>query len=414
MSIEVRPATDADKYLATDLLVWFERTHSAATTMRDLGVPADQRFAVDLPDGPEETHAGIYGVRPLTVSLPGGRLADEVAGLTWVGVHPDARRRGVLSAMLRDHFVRVREAGGALSLLHASEPRIYGRFGYGLAALEAEVVLGRGTTFTAPGLEDEAAALTTRLVDASSPGVTTRLRRVALASAPQRPGTVVGDEGFTDLAALDVPELDAAKEPRRVLFAQRGGEDVGCVVLRRTGKWDNARPAGTVDAGLFFAPPAARLALLRRLVDLDLTGSVTLEHVGLDDPMLDWLPGPRGASDLRTYDSTWVRLVDVADAWGLRAYDADCDVVVEVEDAHAPWNAGRWRLGARGGEGRAVRTDDPAEVTLGVDVLGAGYLGRPVAGLLRSGLVSEQRPGAYLELARALRTDLPPAASIGF
>lgn len=413
MSIEVLPATDADTYLATDLLVWSERTHSLAPTMRDLGIPVDQRFAVDLPDGPDGTYAGIYGVRPLTLSLPGGRL-EEVAGLTWVGVHPDCRRRGVLSAMLRDHFVRVRETGGGLSLLHASEPGIYGRFGYGLAALEAEVALSRGTTFTAPGLEKEAAALTTRLVDAASPGVTARLRRVALRAAPERPGTVVGDEGFTDLEALDVPELDQAKEPRRALFAQRDGEDVGCVVLRRTPRWDDARAAGTVRAGFFFAPPAARLALLRRLVDLDLTSRVTLEHVGLDDPLLDWLPGPRGASDLRTYDSTWVRLVDLATAWSLRSYDAACDVVVEVEDAHAPWNAGRWHLSTRGGEGRAVRTEDAADVSLGVDVLGAGFLGRSVAGLLRSGLVTEHRAGAYLELARALRTDLPPAASIGF
>ena len=44
-------------------------------------------------------------------------------------------------------------------------------------------------------------------------------------------------------------------------------------------------------------------------------------------------------------------LVDLEQAWSLRSYDGDCDVVVEVEDRHAPWNAGRWRLFAAGGKG---------------------------------------------------------------
>ncbi|MGN0066029.1 MAG: GNAT family N-acetyltransferase, partial [Nocardioides sp.] len=402
--IDVRPATDAAKYLATDLLVWFEGANSLSERFLEEGIPPDGRFAADLPGGPTDTHAGVYGVRPMTMSVPGGSLVD-VGGLTWVGVHPDSRRRGVLSAMLSDHFARTRDAGGALSVLHASEPGIYGRFGYGLACLEHHLTLGRGTTFTAPHLESAVAALTTRLENATSPGVTERVRELALAHAPRHTGTLVGDTGFMGINALNVPEQSWDKEPKRVLFAQRDGVDVGCVWLRREGKWENARPAGTVTAGLLFAAPDARLALLRRLVDLDLTGSVTVESVGVDDPVLDWLPGPRGASDVRTYDSTWVRLVDLGAAWGLREFDSDVDVVVEVADRFAPWNAGRWRLAARGGHGRAERTDDAAEVTLDVSVLGAGYLGRPVGGLLRAGLVAEHRDGAYAELARAMRTD---------
>jgi hypothetical protein len=299
-------------------------------------------------------------------------------------------------------------------MLHASEPGIYGRFGYGLSCLEHEVVLGRGTTFTAPHLEDAATTITTRLETAGAPGVTDRMRRTALAVAPQQHGTLVGDAGFMGLLALDVPEQSWSKEPRRILFAQRNGIDIGCMGLRRESKWENARPSGTVGTDMLFAPPDARLALLRRLVDLDLTGSAHLECIAVDDPLLDWLPGPRATSEVRTYDSTWARLVDLASAWELRAYETDADVVVEVGDAHAPWNAGRWRLVAHAGEGRAVRTEEAAEISLDVNVLGAGYLGRGVGGLLRSGLVAEHRPGAYGELARALRTESAPTPSIGF
>ena len=163
MSIDVRPSEDADKYLATDQLVWFGEVTGADAQHLRLGIPEDQRFVVDLHDGPEDHHAGIYGVRPMEMSLPGGALVP-IAGLTWVGVHPDSRRRGVLAAMMADHLTRTHDAGTAISALHASEAAIYGRYGYGTAVLTHQVDLGRGTTFTAPHLEEEVAGITTHLV----------------------------------------------------------------------------------------------------------------------------------------------------------------------------------------------------------------------------------------------------------
>ncbi|MDZ5662550.1 GNAT family N-acetyltransferase [Nocardioides sp. S-58] len=413
MSIDVRPSADAAAYLATDQLIWFGETSDADAEHMRLGLPEDQRFVADAPDGPEDLHSGIYGVRPMEVSLPGGSVVP-VAGLTWVGVHPDARRRGVLTAMMTDHLARTRAAGTALSVLHASETGIYGRFGYGTAVLTHQVTLGRGTTFTAPELEEEVARISTHLATMADPGVTERMRACQLALAGDLPGTIVGSPDFYSLLALETPETLRGKEPRRILFARREGEDVGWVGLRREHKWSNARPSGSVTAGLLCAGPAARLALLRRLVDVDLTGSVKLENIGVDDPVHAWVGGPRGTGDLQTWDSTWVRLVDVGAAWSLRHYEDDCDVVVEVADRHAPWNAGRWRLSASSGTGTATRTDAEADVALDVAVLGAGFLGHPVGGRLRAGLVREHRPGAYARLARAMRTLVAPEPSIGF
>jgi hypothetical protein len=280
--------------------------------------------------------------------------------------------------------------------------------------LTHQVDLGRGTTFTAPHLEDEVAGITTQLATMAAPGVHERMRACQLAVAADFPGTIIGTADFFALLARETPEELRDKEPRRILFARRDGEDVGFVGLRRSHKWDNAGPSGTVTVGSFCGGPAARLALARRVVDLDLMSSTKLENVGADDPLLAWVGGPRGTGDLKTWDSTWIRLVDLEAAWAQRHYEEDCDVVVEVEDSHAPWNAGRWRLTASSGSGSASRTDAAADVTLDVAVLGAGYLGRPVAGLLRAGLVAEHRPGAYAGLARALRTALAPEPSIGF
>lgn len=350
VSIDVRPSSDPEKYLATDQLVWFGEVADADAEHLRLALPEDQRFVVDLPDAPSDLHTGIYGVRPMEMSLPGGTVVP-IAGLTWVGVHPDARRRGVLTAMVTDHLARTHEAGTAISALHASEAEIYGRYGYGMAALQLQVSLGRGTTFTAPHLDDEAAGLSTELRTMADPGVAERMRACQLALAAEWPGLVIGSPGFFSLMTLEPPEALRDKERRRILFARRDGVDVGYVGLRREHKWDRARPSGTVTVGSFTGTPAARLALARRVVDLDLMGTTKLESIGVDDALLGWLGGPRGTGSLETWDSTW---------------------------------------------------------------LGAGFLGHGIGGLLRAGLVREHRSGAYAQLARAMRTLVAPEPSIGF
>jgi predicted acetyltransferase len=70
-----------------------------------------------------------------------------------------------------------------------------------------------------------------------------------------------------------------------------------------------------------------------------------------------------------------VRLVDLAAALAGRSYATELDVVLEVADERCPWNAGRWRLtGAADGAG-CTRTEDAADLSLGVRELGAAYLG---------------------------------------
>ena len=138
--IRVGRATDAERFLATDHAVWFLEVPAASTEEQLIGIPEELRFAADVDGCDPLTYAGIYGVFPLTLSIPGqdaGARQVPCAGLTWVGVHPDHRRKGVLTAMMRHHFEHVHEQDGTyVSALHASEPAIYGRHGYGRASLE--------------------------------------------------------------------------------------------------------------------------------------------------------------------------------------------------------------------------------------------------------------------------------------
>lgn len=418
--IQVGPADSAERFLATDQTVWFSEVPSAPTEEQLLGLPADQRFAATLPGtgtdaGPDGApYPGVYGVYPMTLGVPGGDTGVRqvpCAGLTWVGVHPDHRRQGVLTAMMRHHFEKVREDGVHVSALHASEPAIYGRYGYGSSSLELEVTLGRGTTLTAPHLDAGAAAVTSRMGTVSDPGVPERMRAAHLAAAEV--GTVVGELDYYRRVCQLLPEQHRDKEHWRVIFAQRDGGDVGFAMFRRTHKWDNARPGGELSVWALVGDPGARLALLRRLVDFDLMGSVKLRAIGLDDPLLLWAGGPRSTSDVATYDSLWVRLVDLPAALQQRRWSAPCDVVVEVTDPHAPWNAGTWSIQVdEQGRAEVGRTTAAAHLHVPVSVLGAGYLGGGnLVAMQRAGLVAEERPGAVASLWRALRTDVLPTAA---
>jgi GNAT superfamily N-acetyltransferase len=422
--IRVRRATDAERYRATDEAVWFGEVSAAPTEERLAGLPAEHRFAAELDglDGRDDldagTYAGVYGVYPLTLSAPGPRAGVRrlpAAGLTWVGVHPDHRRKGVLTAMMRHHLEQVREAEDTqVSVLHASEPAIYGRYGYGLASLELEVSLGRGAQLVSPELDDAAAALGTCLATASDPDVPARLRACHLGAAAL--GSVVGAVEYYERICRPLPEHQRDKEPWRVLFARRDGTDVGFAMFRRTHKWERARPSGTLEVRLLVGDPASRLRLLRRLVDFDLIGIVTVSGVGTDDPLLAWVGGPRAASDVAIYDSLWVRLVDLPLALQQRAWSAACDVVVQVADTFAAWNAGAWRIHTDAtGAATVERTTAAADVSLGVEALGAAYLGGSnLVAMQRAGLIAEHREGAVAELWRAMRTDVAPTAAIEF
>ena len=413
--IRVAQADDADRFLATDHTVWFAEEPSASTEEQLLGLPPEQRFAADVDGSGPTTYPGVYGVYPMSLAVPGpddGSRHVPCAGLTWVGVHPDHRRRGVLTAMMRHHLEQVHGTPGMhVSALHASEPAIYGRYGYGLASLEHEITLGRGTTLTAPHLDDAAAATTTRMGVRSDPGMPLRLRECHRALADT--GTVVGEVGYYARVCRDLPEELRDKEPGRVLFAERDGVDVGFALFRRTHKWERARPSGELSVWALVGDPAARLTLLRRLVDFDLMGSVKLRATGVEDPVLLWAGGPRSTSDVGTYDSLWVRLVDLPEALMERSWSARCDVVVGVADRTAPWNEGSWRIAADDtGAATVERSSDPADVQLDVTALGSAYLGGGnLVAMHTAGVVAEHRPGAVAELWRAMRTDTLPTAA---
>ena len=305
-----------------------------------------------------------------------GRVAP-VAGVTWVGVLPTYRRRGLLGALMERQLTDLHESGTAVAALWASEGAIYGRYGYGAAAWNLAVAVPRGAAFRLPVPPGDL-----DLVDPRAELLSATYERVAA----RTPGFVARDERWWAYRLHDpAHSRDGATELQCVVT------DGGYVLYAVQAAWTDGLPTGVVHVRELVAQDlGARLRLWRHLLELDLTTRVRA-RVAPDDPLLlSALAEPRVAG-ARTSDSLWVRLVDLPEALRSRTYASDVDVVLEVVDERAPWNSGRWRLTGDRTDATCLRTRAAADLVLRPEDLGAAYLGGTP---LRARPVEERTAGA--------------------
>lgn len=419
-TVQVSPLTDsdADRALAVDLAAFFfDPTGSdAATELAHFDW--DRTFGATR--GDQDDLVGLYTSYDMGLTVPGtvgGLTRVPMAGLSWVSVHPDQRRRGVLREMVRHHFADLHRSGSAaISGLHAAEVPIYGRFGYGVASLAVSLTLARGATLTAPALDARAARVQTAFVAADSDEAAARLHEVHLMVAPQVLGATTRPDRMARTMHVDIPANRLGREPTQVMFASVDGRTTGYALFHRKQVWEHGTAASTVSVPeIAAADPPSLLALARRMVDFDLTVRTEIGARGMDDPILWWAGGPRVAR-VRTCDSLWVRLVDLDRALTGRGYAGASDVVLDVVDEVCPWNHGRWRLrvGDDGAATCSASTADP-DVRLPVQALGAAYLGsRTLLSQAGQGLVEELRPGSLRLLSRAMSADREPVGAVEF
>ncbi|MFJ8163221.1 GNAT family N-acetyltransferase [Streptomyces sp. NPDC096136] len=352
-----------------------------------------------------ETCVGSAGAFSFRLSVPGGAVVPA-AGVTMVGVAPTHRRRGVLTSMMRRQLDDVRAGGEPVAVLTASEPEIYGRFGYGTAAhaLSFDIDTTRVRLDVPPGTD----GVRLRLVDPST--ALADCERVYAALVPGRPGMPARRPGWERQGLLDPESLRQGASPLKCVVAQdAAGRVAGYARYRVRPDWEPAGSDGTVLVGEVNAvDPAAYAALWRYLFEIDLTWHVRAYGRPVDDPLLHLVNDVRRIR-ARQRDALHLRLVDLPGALEARGYGAAVDVVMEVEDAFCPWNAGRWRLTADGSGARCVRSDGAAELALSVRELGSAYLGGvTLASLAAAGRVRELRPGALREASRAFAGDVAP------
>src|SRR3954453_872967 len=179
-----------------------------------------ERSTVATDEGQLVGHTGTVSH---LMTVPGAQV--PVAGVTMVGVRATHRRRGILRDLMRSQLTDIHEAGNEpLAALTASEPVIYPRFGYGLAADHQEIVVPKlsRTLRAVAGIDD----VKIRYVDVreSLPRCAELRNKLAL----ERPGMFQHDERWQEytISATVASDVTSASKVRCVV-AEGDGELTG-------------------------------------------------------------------------------------------------------------------------------------------------------------------------------------------
>jgi predicted acetyltransferase len=376
--------------------------------------PFDRGRGVEIVEsarGPVGTLAAVHSSFEFVMRVPGGGTIPT-AGLARVGVHQGHRRRGLLTAMIADHFARSRARGEPVSTLFAAEPAIYQRFGYGLAARDLRMKFGRKPELREVLGSDE---LTVTLESCSLKDHGDIVREFQ--ARYQRPGsnTRIPDSQLASLL-VDTESNREDAEPLRFATVRDGEAVVAWATFRRKGTWEDSEPDGVTKVSAWGATTAAATRRLWSvLTDLDLMTSTRSWAMAVDDPLVHLLVDERAAKP-DVHDNLWVRILDVKAALEGRRYESDAEVVLRITDAQIPENAGLWRVTIADGAAH-VSTDagSAADLSLGIQELGAAYLGGVrIEALVHAALITENTPGAAKALGNAMASPLAPVSNFMF
>ena len=350
---EIRVLSDESQYRAHNTL--FRRA-------MHWGPPTDEQWKVTLPSyEPGRVHAAFEGDEMIgttqsyggSMVVPGGAVVPHSA-VSRVGVRADYTRRGVLSALMREQLSTLPDP---VATLRASEGRIYGRFGYGLAG-RVRFLRVDARRAVIPG------------------GPTGRVRMVDLDTADKllpelhtafglgRPGQISRWPGWWAKA------LDRKSDGDNIVTVVHSGPDGddGYVSYKASSDTDFKHTLQVVDFA--WANADAWRDLWIYLTRLDLIGTVEVD-AALDDPLTWLFDDPRAVHTKDVFDQVWLRLVDVPRMLAARTYGVAEPVVLEVHDRLLPANTGCYRVSADGAERVEARPD----ITIPVDLLGAVYFG---------------------------------------
>jgi predicted acetyltransferase len=333
--------------------------------------------------------AGIAELLDLRLTLPGGSRLP-MTGITWVGVLPTHRRRGILRRLMGALLDDARERGDPLAGLTVSEGPIYGRFGFGPAERVASVEVDTDrAAFREPpadtgGVEiaepaaalDELPALQER-VCAGRNGMLTR------AAARQRRRYQAADR-----------EIEGLEPMRFALHRDRTGGVDGFLSYRTKIAWEPVPIRGELRVEeLWAVTTEAEMALWRFCLEHDLMTRVSAWWRAVDTVVPDLLADRRAwRQTLR--DGMWLRPLDPAALLAARRYGREDGLVLEI---HEPEGSTPRRYRLEGGlEGAScVPSTASPDLSMGAAALGSICLGdTPVERLHRAGQVEELTPGA--------------------
>ena len=360
-------------------------------------IPLDRTVAAF--DGGEIV--GTLGTHPLRVTVPGG-ASIPMAGTTMVTVQNTHRRQGVLRAMMRDHLDDAAAREEALAGLWASETPIYGRFGFGHATSREVVEAAKGTLSISTSGEGVVRTIEPDRVAKLLPAIYDDV-------LAHRPGMLSRSDHWWKYQVVKDPEHwregDTAK---RFVVYEVGNQIEGYAIYRQKSDWGDLVPNGQVKVIEALAiSDRAHSGLWNYLGNVDLFPRLRFWNLPADDPLWWKLAEPRRVQRKRS-DGLWVRIMDVPGALGARTYESDGSIRIGVDDQFRPDTSGVYELAVSDGEGKIVEVDDEAEVELGIDALGALYLGGSNALSMAAAGLIDGLPEQISTLHRLFHTDAEP------
>lgn len=327
----------------------------------------------------------------MELTVPGGLLVPA-GGISWVGVAPTHRRRGLLRELLTAALDDVTAHGEPLAMLTASESHIYGRFGFGPATASLGFEIDR---VHAGFLQPPHAGGRIRLLDVATAAVV--LPVVYDGWRVSQPGAVSRPTGWWKVHLADQERYRDGAGPRFIaVHDSASGTPDGFVTYRIKVDWQHGLPANSLVVEECVArDPGVQGQLWHFCLNIDLVATVSTWTSPVDEPLRWRLADPRRMRSTRLMDGLWVRLLDVPAALAARRYQVMDSLIIDVADRTRPEVAGTYELSGGPKGSTCHRTKRSPDLAMDVAYLGAAYLGgMPFGVMARAGAVREVTPGA--------------------
>jgi predicted acetyltransferase len=336
------------------------------------------------------------------LTVPGGSV--PTAGVTAVGVLPTHRRRGILTRMMRMQIAEIQDRSEPIAALWASEGGIYGRYGYGLAALHSRIDIDR----------DRA-----RFIGSPPPVGRTRfvpddkaieiLAGVYERVCSETPGMFERTKKWWEVHRLSDPEDERrGGGPMFKVVWENEGRPEAYALYRIHAEWDT-EPLGYVRVLETMGTSALAIReMWRFIIGIDLVARIKAFHEPALHPLTFMLAEPRRLR-ARISDSLWIRIINVKDALQSRSYAQDGSMVLEVADSIIESNIGKWRLTVNGSRASVDATNAEPDLRLTIGALSSVYLGGfSFAQLSLGGAIEEVKAGAIARADDLFRTRQQP------
>ncbi len=404
MTIEIRPieADELPALLQADARAF---GHAGAPTGGSMSWSEGEldRTCVAFEDG------GIVGASrnySFELTMPGGSYVPAAA-VSWVGVLPTHRRRGVLTQLIGALHDDARAHDEPLAMLTASESSIYGRFGYGVATWRVGLLADRVRIEFGLARDDGRMRMLTREeAIAQLPPLYERMR-------PLRAGMVSRPEFWWPQAYWEY-----VLEPKKACFfavhSDAAGTDDGYVAYEITEGWAGGLPGKKLHVwDMQAADGTARAALWRYTFCIDLVDVIEIDTAPIDDP-LRWVvrDGRRIRVD-HLNDGLWIAPFDCARILEARTYAVDgvLNFVFVAPDGT------RTSVALDGGTdgAKCTLTSAAPDITCSTATLGACVLGgNRWTELAQAGLVEASDPTALMRADAMFLTQPAPALLSSF